>query len=133
LKKRFAECNAQTTAQVIASAKAVAPKPLFLQGEATYVAAMRAAIQAKCEMLGAVSGLLNNVANDQRHDLMAVTLDDFDWRGSLSTKTGSSPWQKAPLVCVWGGKIGPRWAALGRAGPRWAARSANGYGPRTGG
>jgi NAD(P)-dependent dehydrogenase (short-subunit alcohol dehydrogenase family) len=30
--------------------------------------------------------LVNNVANDQRHDLMSVTPDDFDWRVSVNLR-----------------------------------------------
>jgi hypothetical protein len=48
-------------------------------------------------MFGVISGRVNNVANDQRHDLMAVTPYDFDWRrdvrfrrGAIGDKRGAS-------------------------------------------
>lgn len=82
----FTGRNAQAAALVIAAAKAVGTEPLFLQSEATDVDALRAAIQSTRDQFGAISVLVNNVANDQRHDLMAVTPDDFDWRVAINLR-----------------------------------------------
>lgn len=82
----FTGRNAKAAAEVIAAAKAVGPAPLFLQSEATDVEALRAAIRATREQLGAIRVLVNNVANDQRHDLMTETPNDFDWRVSVNLR-----------------------------------------------
>ena len=42
------------------------------------VAALQAAIAALMQRIGGVDVLVNNVANDQRHELAKVTLEDFD-------------------------------------------------------
>lgn len=76
----FTGRNAAAADLVMAAASAVGPAPLFLPSDAADVAALQASIATVAEKLGDISILINNVANDQRHDLMAVTADDFDQR-----------------------------------------------------
>jgi NAD(P)-dependent dehydrogenase (short-subunit alcohol dehydrogenase family) len=64
----------------------VGPTPLFMQSDAADVAALQASIATTAEKFGDISVLINNVANDQRHDLMTVTPDDFDWRVSINLR-----------------------------------------------
>lgn len=82
----FTGRNADAAAQVIEAARAVGPTPLFLQSDAADVAALQASIATTAEKFGDISILINNVANDQRHDLMTVTPDDFDWRVSINLR-----------------------------------------------
>lgn len=74
----FTGRNAQAAAQVTEAAAAVGPTPLFLQSDAADVAALQSAIAATAAKFGDIGVLVNNVANDQRHDIMTVTPDDFD-------------------------------------------------------
>ena len=82
----FTGRNAEAAAKVIAAASAVGPVPMFLKSDASDVAALQEAIQTVATALGDISVLVNNVANDERHDLMAVTPDDFDWRVSINLR-----------------------------------------------
>ena len=82
----FTGRNADAAAKVIAAASAVGPVPMFLKSDASDVAALQEAIQTVATALGDISVLVNNVANDERHDLMAVTPDDFDWRVSINLR-----------------------------------------------
>jgi NAD(P)-dependent dehydrogenase (short-subunit alcohol dehydrogenase family) len=82
----FTGRNAQAAAEVVQAAKQVGPEPLFLQSDATDVAALQGAIATTASHFGDISVLVNNVANDERHDLMAVTPDDFDWRVSINLR-----------------------------------------------
>ncbi len=82
----FTGRNADAAAKVIAAASAVGPTPVFLKSDASDVAALQGAIQTVATAFGDISILVNNVANDERHDLMAVTPDDFDWRVSINLR-----------------------------------------------
>jgi len=82
----FTGRNADAAAKVIAAASAVGPVPLFLKSDASDVAALQGAIQTVATAFGDTSVLVNNVANDERHDLMTVTPDDFDWRVSINLR-----------------------------------------------
>ncbi len=85
-KVAFTGRNAAAAAEVLAAASAVGPAPLFLQSEASDVAALQAAIAQAVAAHGDISVLVNNVANDQRHDIMDVTPEDFDWRVSINLR-----------------------------------------------
>lgn len=82
----FTGRNAAAAAKVVASASAVGPKPLFMQSDAGDVSALKAAAAQTVQAFGDIGVLVNNVANDQRHDLMAVTQEDFDWRVSINLR-----------------------------------------------
>ena len=82
----FTGRSAEAAAKVVAAAKEVGPEPLFLQSDASDVSALQAAIATVRERFGPISVLVNNVANDQRHELMDVTPDDFDWRVSINLR-----------------------------------------------
>ncbi|MEZ2294320.1 SDR family NAD(P)-dependent oxidoreductase [Variovorax sp. RCC_210] len=51
---------------------------LFVACDVTDTAALTAAIDATRQRFGPVSVLLNNAANDRRHEMAEVTSDDFD-------------------------------------------------------
>jgi NAD(P)-dependent dehydrogenase (short-subunit alcohol dehydrogenase family) len=71
---------------VLADAQAVGPEPLFIKSDVTDVAALRAAIAQTAAAFGDIGVLINNVANDQRHDLADVTPEDFDWRVAVNLR-----------------------------------------------
>jgi NAD(P)-dependent dehydrogenase (short-subunit alcohol dehydrogenase family) len=85
-KVAFTGRNAESAAKVVAAASAVGPTPLFLQSEASDVAALQAALAQAVAAHGDIHVLINNVANDQRHDLMDVTVEDFDWRVAVNLR-----------------------------------------------
>jgi len=60
-------------------AEGLAP-PLFLRCDLTDIAALRAAVATVAERLGTVAVLVNNAANDQRHDWATVTPEYWDER-----------------------------------------------------
>lgn len=85
-KVAFTGRNAAAAAQVVQAAQAVGPKPLFIASDASDVAALQAAIAQTANLFGDISVLVNNVANDQRHDLMDVTATDFDARVAVNLR-----------------------------------------------
>jgi D-xylose 1-dehydrogenase len=85
-KVTFTGRNAEAAAKVVQAASALGPTPLFLQSDAADVAALQAAITTAAERFGDISVLVNNVANDQRHNLADVTPDDFDWRVAINLR-----------------------------------------------
>ena len=82
----FTGRNAEAAAKVVAASAAVGPKPLFIQSDAADVEALRAAIAQTAAAFGDIGVLVNNVANDERHALEAVTPDDFDWRIAVNLR-----------------------------------------------
>ncbi len=82
----FTGRNAEAAAKVIEAASALGPTPLFLQSDAADVAALKSAIATTAERFGDIGVLVNNVANDQRHNLADVTQEDFDWRVAINLR-----------------------------------------------
>lgn len=82
----FTGRSADAAAKVVADASAVGPTPIFLQSDAADVASLQSAIATVKNHFGSISVLVNNVANDQRHELMEVTADDFDWRIAVNLR-----------------------------------------------
>jgi D-xylose 1-dehydrogenase len=82
----FTGRNAEAAAKVVADAKAVGPEPLFLKSDAADVEALRAAIAQTAARFGDIGVLVNNVANDERHDIADVTPADFDWRIAVNLR-----------------------------------------------
>ena len=78
----FTGRNVDAAAKVVADAKAVGPEPSFLKSDAADVEALRAAIAQTASTFGDIGVLVNNVANDERHDIADVTPAD---------STGASP------------------------------------------
>ncbi|MGC8730924.1 MAG: SDR family NAD(P)-dependent oxidoreductase, partial [Halothiobacillaceae bacterium] len=60
--------------------------PLFLRSDATDVAALRAAVEQARARCGPISVLVNNVADDQRHDWTQVDEADFDRRVAVNLR-----------------------------------------------
>ena len=53
-------------------------RPLFTPGDVTRIEELRAAVQATAAAFGDIGVLVNNVANDQRHDFGSVDVATFD-------------------------------------------------------
>ncbi len=61
-------------------------RPLFIQCDITDTAAMQAAISQSAEAHGSIEVLVNNAANDQRHDTLDVTDAFWDWMLAINLK-----------------------------------------------
>lgn len=62
-------------------------RPLFLPCDITDTAALRAAIDAAAAAHGPVRILVNNAANDQRHDTLETTPEFWDWSMAVNLKS----------------------------------------------
>jgi NAD(P)-dependent dehydrogenase (short-subunit alcohol dehydrogenase family) len=69
-----------------AMAKATGNRPLFICCDITDVAALKAAVDQAAAAHGPVGVLVNNAANDKRHDVMAVDEAFWDWSMAINLK-----------------------------------------------
>lgn len=60
--------------------------PLFIQCDITDTPALKAAIAQAAEAHGPIEVLVNNAANDKRHDPLAVDEDFWDWSMAINLK-----------------------------------------------
>ena len=61
-------------------------RPLFIPCDITDVSALQVAISTAAEAHGAVTVLVNNAANDKRHDTEDVTEEFWDWSQAINLK-----------------------------------------------
>ena len=61
-------------------------RPLFIQCDITDTAALQGAIAQSAEANGTINMLVNNAANDQRHDTLDVTEEFWDWMMAINLK-----------------------------------------------
>ena len=87
-KVAFTGRNASAAEAVIAAASAVGPTPLFIACDMTDVEQIRAAFASARAQFGPVNVLINNAANDDRHQLENVTLDYFDKMVAINLRAG---------------------------------------------
>lgn len=66
--------------------KATGARPLFLRCDITDMTALRAATEAAAQAHGPVRVLVNNAANDQRHETLAVGEAFWDWSMAINLK-----------------------------------------------
>ena len=66
--------------------EATGNEPLFIQGDITDVAALRAAMDAAADAHGPITRLINNAANDKRHDSLDVDEPFFDRMIAINLK-----------------------------------------------
>ena len=78
--------RSDATAFVKEMGKATGNMPLFLQGDITDIARLKAAIAETEAAHGPVTVLVNNAANDQRHATLEVTEDFWDWSQAINLK-----------------------------------------------
>jgi NAD(P)-dependent dehydrogenase (short-subunit alcohol dehydrogenase family) len=62
-------------------------RPLFLSCDVTDVEAIRSAITEAAAAHGPITVLVNNAANDKRHDTLEVTEDFWDWSMAINLKS----------------------------------------------
>ncbi len=61
-------------------------RPLFIQCDITDIPALKAAIQQSAEANGPITALVNNAANDKRHDTLEVDEEFWDWSIAINLK-----------------------------------------------
>ncbi|MBV6658700.1 MAG: SDR family oxidoreductase [Devosiaceae bacterium] len=62
-------------------------RPHYMQCDITDIARLKACIDEACERHGPLSVLVNNAANDKRHETMEVDEDFFDWSIAINLKS----------------------------------------------
>lgn len=62
------------------------PEPLFIQTDVTDIDALKAAIGQTADRFGPITGLINNAASDDRHDVMEVTPEYWDERMQINLR-----------------------------------------------
>ena len=61
-------------------------RPLFMQGDITDTAGLKASMDQAAEAHGPITALVNNAANDKRHSAEDVTEDFWDWMIAVNLK-----------------------------------------------
>ena len=82
----FLDVDEASAAKLIESIKSRAHAPLFLRCDITDIPALRAAIAKAEEELGPIRVLVNNAANDDRHNLAEVTPEYWDQRMDVNLR-----------------------------------------------
>jgi NAD(P)-dependent dehydrogenase (short-subunit alcohol dehydrogenase family) len=83
----FADRDAAAAATLLASLDGkVAVQPLFIACDLSDMAALRAGVARGNELFGDFDILINNTANDERHDFLAVTPEYFDAKLAINLK-----------------------------------------------
>lgn len=62
-------------------------RPLFIACDVTDVPALKASIKTASQAHGPVTVLVNNAANDQRHETLEVTEEFWDWSLAINLKS----------------------------------------------
>ncbi|MFO6464649.1 SDR family NAD(P)-dependent oxidoreductase [Jannaschia sp. KMU-145] len=79
--------RSDASAFVSEMSEATGNTPLFIQGDITDIAGLRAAMDRAAEAHGPVTRLVNNAANDQRHDSLDVDEDFYRWSTDINFKS----------------------------------------------
>ncbi len=74
----FTGRSAKAAGEVLEATASCESRPIFLQSDATDVDALRAAVGQIQRESGEIGVLINNVANDERHDWSRVSAEAFD-------------------------------------------------------
>lgn len=70
-----------------AMAAQTSQRPLFIACDITDIAALRAAVATATAAHGPITVLVNNAANDMRHDTLKVTEEFWDWSMAINLKS----------------------------------------------
>lgn len=70
-------------------------RPLFIQCDITDVTALKEAMDQAADAHGPITVLVNNAANDKRHDTLEVDEEFWDWSQSINLKAYFFACQKA--------------------------------------
>jgi len=82
----FADIDTERSSIVVERLSAGPQRPLFLECDLTNLAALEAAMEEARQRLGPIAALVNNAANDKRHDADETTEADWDWAMSVNLK-----------------------------------------------
>ena len=83
----FVDIADEAAAEVMASVERTGhPAPLYQHCDLTDIPALQRAIAAAAEKLGAITVLVNNAANDQRHNYADVTVSYWDERQAVNLR-----------------------------------------------
>ncbi|QNM97662.1 SDR family NAD(P)-dependent oxidoreductase [Chitinimonas koreensis] len=82
----FVGRSAASAAKVVASVPGTAVPPHFIAADLADVEALRAAVAETVARFGEIGVLVNNAANDDRHDFLDVTPEYFDQRVAINLK-----------------------------------------------
>jgi NAD(P)-dependent dehydrogenase (short-subunit alcohol dehydrogenase family) len=83
----FVDIADNAAAEVVAKARAAGhPEPFFQHCDLTDIAALRASVARAGERLGPITVLVNNAANDQRHQWEDVTPEYWDERLAVNLR-----------------------------------------------
>ncbi|MBN8507228.1 MAG: SDR family oxidoreductase [Burkholderiales bacterium] len=74
----FVDIDTAGASALVRSLAGAATPPLYTRGDVTEIAQLRAAVDATRAAFGDIGVLVNNVANDQRHDFATVDVARFD-------------------------------------------------------
>jgi NAD(P)-dependent dehydrogenase (short-subunit alcohol dehydrogenase family) len=78
--------NAEAAQALIDSLPDVPHRPFFVRCDVADVAALRSSIEQTATRFGDIDVLINNVANDERHDFSQVDASYFDWMVSVNLR-----------------------------------------------
>ncbi|MEH6834953.1 MULTISPECIES: SDR family NAD(P)-dependent oxidoreductase [Falsihalocynthiibacter] len=67
--------------------KETGSRPLFISCDVTDIPALKGALDTASKAHGAVTVLVNNAANDQRHETLEVTEEFWDWSQAINLKS----------------------------------------------
>ncbi len=82
----FCDIDAASAQTLQAKLSASAHRPFFTPCDVTDIAALKSAIAATSDACGDIDVLINNVANDQRHDISEIDQSFFDWEVSVNLR-----------------------------------------------
>ncbi|MEM9438294.1 MAG: SDR family oxidoreductase [Pseudomonadota bacterium] len=80
-------------------------RPLFIQGDITDTAALKASMDEAAKAHGPIKVLVNNAANDKRHNAAEVEEDFWDWMIAINLKAYFFACQHAAPMMKGGGSI----------------------------
>ncbi|MEO0487498.1 MAG: SDR family oxidoreductase [Pseudomonadota bacterium] len=80
-------------------------RPLFIQGDITDIAGLKASMDAAADAHGPIKVLVNNAANDKRHAAGDVDEAFFDWMLAVNLKAYFFACQHAAPMMVGGGSM----------------------------
>jgi len=78
--------NEAAAAELIASVGKAAHTPLFVKCDVTDVAQLKDSIARAVDAFGDIDVLINNVANDDRHQIENIDLEYFEWMVAINLR-----------------------------------------------
>ena len=117
----FVDIDTPAAEALVAGLADVSTPPRFHAGDVTRIEQLRAAVQATQDAFGDIGVLVNNVANDQRHDFGTVDVATFDRTVAVNLR----PAFFAAQAVVPGMQRRGRGAIVNVGSASWLMKSAN--------